>query len=110
MAKIDHRIKTALTKYIKDVDELLPINKAILFGSYAKGTQSQNSDIDIAIFSENVNDDNRLEIMSSLILLVTKYKIDIQPFVFSYKDYTMEESELIATEIKKKGIELFSKN
>ena len=56
MAKIDHRIKTALTKYIKDVDELLPINKAILFGSYAKGEDTERSDIDLYIETPSKKD------------------------------------------------------
>jgi hypothetical protein len=39
-------------------------------------------------------------------MLISKFKIDIQPVVFSCKDYLKEDNNFISKEIKKKGIEL----
>ena len=44
--------------------------------------------------------------MSKAIMLINKLKIDIQPIVFPYEDYTKEDSEFISSEIKKKEIEI----
>lgn len=98
-------IKTA-RRYLKEAEKVCRVDKAILFGSYARGTAKRQSDIDIAIFSQNVTDTNRIEMMSRLIMLIAKLKLDIQPIVFSYGDYVSEDNEFIAQEIKKKGLEI----
>jgi hypothetical protein len=39
-----------------------------------KGRAGEHSDIDMAIFSKNVTDDNRLDVMADAIALISKYK------------------------------------
>ena len=80
--------------------------KAFIFGSHAHGRASKHSDIGMAIFSSNVIGGNRLEVMAKVIALINKYKIDIQPIVFSYEDYLSEDNDFISNEIKKNGVEL----
>lgn len=48
--KLAQRYKTA-------VAERLPLKALYLYGSYSKGTYTADSDIDIAIVVENLNDD-----------------------------------------------------
>jgi len=36
--------------YVNDVRRVFPVDKAVLFGSYAKGTADAQSDIDICFF------------------------------------------------------------
>jgi len=104
MAKIQGKIKKILEEYIEEVSRLCPVDKAFLFGSHAQGLGNKKSDIDIAIFSRDINDENRLKIMSEIIMLIDKFKIDIQPIVFSYQDYFDEDNDFILNEIKKKGV------
>ena len=106
MHKISNKLKRILAAYILEANKLCHIDKAILFGSHSRGKARKNSDIDIALFSRDVNSTNRLEIMTELFMLITKFKVDIQPVVFSYKDYLKEDNNFISNEIKKKGIEL----
>ncbi|MFO7985331.1 MAG: nucleotidyltransferase domain-containing protein [Desulfatiglandaceae bacterium] len=106
MAKIKAEIVDILERYLKDVSEICQVDKAVVFGSFAKGGAGKNSDIDMAIFSRNVNDENRLRMMARVIALIRKYKLDIQPVVFSYEDYFSEENDFIANEIRKNGLEL----
>ena len=97
---------TLINEYLRAAKKLCHIDKAILFGSYARGRHHKHSDLDIAIFSRDVNDKNRLKIMSQLFMLVYKFEQDIQPFVFSYQDYLRKDNDFIENEIKKKGIEI----
>jgi predicted nucleotidyltransferase len=106
MAKTKAEIIKILKKYLKEVEKVCHVDKAILFGSYAYGRAGKQSDIDVAIFSKNVTDKNRLETMSKIIMLIDKLKLDIQPIVFSYEDYVKEDNDFIAKEIKRKGIEI----
>lgn len=106
MHKIRNKVKRILNAYILEANKLCRIDKVILFGSCSRGKARKNSDIDIAIFSRDVNDTNRLQIMTELFMLISKFKVDIQPIVFSYKDYLKEDNDFILNEIKKKGIEL----
>lgn len=54
MAKINSVVIKKVKKYIADISSICPIDKAVLFGSYAKGTQVKDSDIDIAVFREKL--------------------------------------------------------
>ena len=109
MAKAKAKIITLLRQYLKEAEKVCHVDKAVLFGSYAHGKAKKQSDIDIAIFSKNVNDANRLETMSRLIMLIDKFKMDIQPIVFSYEDYLKGDNDFISNEIKKRGLEISCK-
>jgi hypothetical protein len=45
--------------------------------------------------------------MTLFLTKIAKYKLDIQPIAFSWKDYITEENDFIKNEIKKKGIEIY---
>ena len=51
MARIPRPIQNTIEHYVRKIGKQLPIKKAVLFGSYAKGNYDKDSDIDIAIFS-----------------------------------------------------------
>ncbi|UCD85300.1 MAG: nucleotidyltransferase domain-containing protein [Deltaproteobacteria bacterium] len=108
MSKIKGRIKREIEEYITEIKQICPIEKVILFGSHAKEAINKNSDIDLAIFSRKINDENRLEFTTKFLVMITKFKLDIQPIAFSYQDYFDEENDFIRDEIRKKGIEIYS--
>jgi len=106
MAEIKTEIINILRRYLKEVEKICHIEKAFIFGSYAHGRAGKHSDIDMAIFSRNVNDENRLEVMTEAVALINNFKLAIQPLVFSYDDYFSEDNDFICNEIKKNGLEL----
>jgi len=110
MAEIKAEIINILLRYLDDVERICHVDKAFIFGSYAHGRAGKQSDIDMAIFSRNVNDGNRLEVMTEAVALINKFKIDIQPLVFSYDDFLSEDNDFISNEIKRKGFELTDAN
>ena len=104
MGKIPKQIQGLIEDYVKKISNQIPIKKAFLFGSYSKGTYNEESDIDIAIFSDYFNSMNRADGIYFLLLQAMDYGVDIQPQAFTMKDY--EEQLGIVEEIIETGIEL----
>ena len=77
-------IITIVRQYIDDVKEAMPIDKVYLYGSYAKGTQRKNSDIDLCFFSQAFESRRNLDILTELFYLKIKYDKDIliEPYAF----------------------------
>lgn len=92
-------------KYVQVVqDSGLPVVKAYLFGSYAKGNNHKDSDIDICIVSNAFTDDY---IREAVKLRRLAYGIDIriEPVPFTELDLQNRYSSL-ASEITKYGSRL----
>ena len=96
-------------KYAKDFvrhleTDGLNIEKAYLFGSYAKKHARSWSDIDVCVVSKKVDRNFGLEF-----LWQKRRTIDIErgiePHIFSAKDFAREANPLIY-EIKKTGIQI----
>ncbi len=51
MGRTESEVPTAVSKYIRVVQDVVPVERAILYGSYAKGNPHETSDIDLAIIS-----------------------------------------------------------
>lgn len=105
MVKVPENIKCIVEDYLKELSSEIDIDKAILFGSYAKGNYGVDSDIDLAIFSDSFKDMERIESIKYLLKRARKYRgVDLQPISFTKKDY--EERIGIVDELLKTGIEL----
>jgi predicted nucleotidyltransferase len=77
-------LNKTVRSYVADVKNAMPIDYAYLYGSYAKGTATDQSDIDICFFSSIFENLPSAEIMARLFRLTRKYKgIDIEPRGFS---------------------------
>lgn len=92
-------------KYIINVNRKFHVEKAYLFGSFAKGTQHSDSDIDLAIVFQNVDD--IIEMQISLLQLRSEDDLLIEPHPFLHRDFNF--SNPLVAEILKDGIELSSK-
>ena len=82
---IDSRIMESLKKYIEKISQYYKIEAIILFGSYAKGTENEDSDIDIAIISSDFSD--IIEDGAKLIGLTWKIDTRIEPHPITSEDY-----------------------
>ncbi len=80
----------------------IPIKKAILFGSYAKGSRQPDSDVDAAIFSDYFEDNTRVEGITYL--LMNAMDLDLEPIAFTAREY--DEKLGIVTEIIQTGVEI----
>jgi uncharacterized protein len=78
------------------------IIKAYLFGSYAKGNDGPDSDMDIAIIFEDFPDSFDMQV--ELMKLRRKFDMRIEPHPFRETDFNL--SNPIANEILKTGLEI----
>lgn len=96
-------IMEIVQKYVEKICENYKIEAIILFGSYAKGTNNENSDIDIAIITDDFENDIFDE---ELNLMKLRRNIDtrIEPHLIRIEDYKNAETpfikEVIDTGIK----------
>lgn len=82
---INSEIITSVMKFVEEVSKKYKINAIILFGSYAKGTNNENSDIDIAIVSEDFMD--IYDVMAVLMGMTWDIDARIEPHPISKEDY-----------------------
>ena len=104
MDRIPESIQEIIKDYIMNLSKQIPIARAILFGSYAKGTTHKYSDVHIAIFSDYFKDMNRADGIYFLLISALDYDVDIEPQPFTMDEY--EDPVGFVTEILKTGIEL----
>ena len=100
------KIDSQISSYIDDIKKILVCKKAYLFGSYLTSKYGKDNDIDIAIFSPEVTDVNRHEYTKKCLRAISKYKLDIQPLVFSFEDYLDPTNDFIQHEILEEGKEI----
>src|SRR4030042_2508586 len=104
--KSDKTIKN-IKKYILELERnKIPVKKAILFGSYAKGLARPESDIDVALIS-NVFSGDRFKDRQRIIPLRRKIDSRIEPLPFTPEAF--DNGGMLAEEIKKHGILIFQK-
>ena len=102
---MDKNIDIAITKYLELIKEnFSDIERAYLFGSYAKGKSTDDSDIDLALIFTNLDDSRRFDIQVQLMLLAAKIDSRIEPHPISHEDFN--SGNPFANEIKKTGIEI----
>jgi len=78
------------------------IKTAYLFGSVIKGTNNEDSDIDLAIIFKNLNDTFDMQV--KLMKLRRKFDTRIEPHPFRESDF--QASNPFANEILRTGLEI----
>ncbi|MHB1275865.1 MAG: nucleotidyltransferase family protein [Candidatus Humimicrobiaceae bacterium] len=104
MGKIPQEVLSVTTDYINKLKRQIPVEKVVLFGSYAKGNYTKDSDVDLAVFSPAFDSMSRVDGLTFLLMQALGYKIDIQPQPYTMKDYT--EHTGLVDDILKTGIEI----
>ena len=101
---IDKEIMDIIERYIKVILENYKVKAIILFGSYAKGTNHEDSDIDIAIITDDIKCEDVFEEQLNLKKLRRNIDYRIEPHIIEVDDYdkisTPFVQEVIDTGIK----------
>jgi DNA polymerase sigma len=104
MAAIPEEVRTGVSKYLNRLRQEIPIEKAMLFGSYAKGNFDSGSDVDLAIFSDYFQGMRRVDGIAFLLSRAVDIDLDLEPLPFTYEDYA--ERVGLVDEIIRTGIEM----
>ena len=78
------------------------LKKVYLFGSYAKKTDTDDSDIDLALIINNLSDEKRFDLQVQLMLLASDFDLRIEPHPISNSDFNLNNP--FVAEILKTGI------
>ncbi len=89
-------------RYLNIVSSRYQVESVILFGSFAKGTNHTDSDIDLAIIFSSIDD--IIEMQIELLKMRTDDDLLIEPHPFIMSDFNI--SNPVVSEILKDGIEL----
>ena len=95
-------IINTVRKYIMLIPKDLGVKKAYLFGSFARGIEREESDIDIALVLENMPD--FFSTQRQLMRLRRKIDLRIEPHPIKEQDFNSLNP--FAYEIEKTGIEI----
>jgi predicted nucleotidyltransferase len=108
--RVPEGLRSVLSQYIKDLDREIGVEKAYLFGSYAKGKAGNGSDIDIAVFSNRFDNESRIDAIRYLLKKAAKYGgYDLQPVGYGTKKLRDSDDPLIS-EILNTGIDITAAN
>lgn len=100
---INKDIMNSINKFIEEITKHYNITAIILFGSYAKGTERENSDIDIAVVSDDFED--TYDFMADLMGLTWDIDARIEPHPIKKKDFD-EVSDFFIKEVIDTGIKV----
>lgn len=78
------RVEHALARYVKRIRSRVELHQAILFGSYARGNYSHDSDVDVAVIADRLPEDygERYALLKETVL-----GLDLQPFAYTVKEW-----------------------
>lgn len=82
---INKDIINSINKFIEKIKKQYNVTAIILFGSYAKGTENENSDIDIAVISDDFDD--IYDCMAILMGMTWDIDARIEPHPIKTEDY-----------------------
>jgi len=100
-----HVIKTVKKFVAALIKEGITVDRIILYGSYARGKQRPDSDIDVAVVSSSFGKD-RVEEGMQLFRIAGEIDPRIEPVPISVESYENDTWVPLIYEIRTKGIEL----
>ena len=101
---VSPEIMDIVKRYVDVILANYKVKTIILFGSYAKGTNNEDSDIDIAIITDDLKCNDRFDEELNLMWLRRNIDYRIEPHLIEVADYDNVETpfieEVINTGIK----------
>lgn len=104
MAEIPNKVKEAVQNLKERLKGQLDVDKIIIFGSYAKGNFTADSDIDVCIIANNIQNDFAATLTAAGIAALVDPQIE--PVVYSRDDYIYESNFGLLKDMKATGVEL----
>lgn len=102
----DKKVINIIKKYLKALsDNGIKVDKAILFGSYAKGEARANSDIDLLLVSSMFNEEN--DDYTGIIWRLTEVsEYKIEPIAIGEKRYLEDDVSPLLEIARTEGVKI----
>ena len=101
MAVTEDRIDNIVEGFITRLCDEIDVDEVILFGSHAKGTSKEHSDIDLAIISDWFQDKPHINNMQFLSRMAANYNSLIEALPFTLQEYkNLDHRTLLAGIVK----------
>ena len=98
-------VTEAVKNYANDVRLVFPVEKAIFFGSWVKGTATVHSDVDVCFFIKNCGTKSEKDARFEIHMMALKYYgMFIEPHVFTSEG--LKSDHPFITEILETGLEI----
>ncbi|MBI9039115.1 MAG: nucleotidyltransferase domain-containing protein [Bacteroidales bacterium] len=95
-----------LKKYIHILyNEGIPVERAFLYGSYAKGEATPESDIDVMLVSK-IFEKNNDKLIGKTWRLTTEVDSRIEPYIVGKKRFLTDEYSPLLEIVRQEGIEI----
>ena len=106
MAANFEAIDVVAKQYVTDVKRVMPIDKAVLYGSHAKGVATEYSDVDICFFSYDFENKRSVDVVIDLLGIAGKYHPEycFEPRVFPTSE--IEKDNPFVREVLRTGREI----
>ncbi len=102
----NREIVNIVKRYIEKLREKnISFHKIILFGSSATDNDREDSDIDIAVISEDFGQD-RFEVRVKLTKIAFEVDARLEPHPINLKEFAEETWKTLIHEIRRKGVEI----
>ena len=99
----DETINQAIKEYVAEVRKEMQVDYIYLFGSHAKGTATNHSDVDICFISESFENQRRVDITKQLLRIAHRCTpFCLEPHVFPKSE--LARSNPFVREIVQTGI------
>jgi|SRR6056297_793928 len=103
---VQNEVINIVKQYIKNLQKGgINISFAYLYGSYAKNTNEQNSDIDVLLVSDDFDTDNDI-ILSTPWLPKYRQDFRIEPIAVGMKRFENDDCSPIIEAAKREGIKI----
>ena len=98
------KINQPLTQFSENLSKQIHIDKVFVFGSYSKGTATENSDIDVVVVSENFRGQDEFSRWKILDVAAHYISPEIQAWGFTQDE--LDEADELTTlgQARTKGI------
>lgn len=100
---VNQRVIDTVKQYIMIIPKELGLKRAYLFGSFAKGKEKEESDIDVALVLENMPD--FFYVQKQLMKLRRKIDLRIEPHPIKEQDFNALNP--FVSEIERTGMEIY---
>jgi predicted nucleotidyltransferase len=98
-------VSSVAKSYVDDVRRVMSVDRAMLYGSYAKGNATEYSDVDICFFLSSFDGKRRVDVIAELLGLTDKYSdVFIEPIAFSVSE--LQNDNPFVEEILRTGREI----